>query len=81
MDSKEYKRMMKKVEALQRKMNPDEQGRVIGNGVTTPVRAVGWIMKQTIRLVIAIIALAIIASVIQYAATGNTTLLDFLKGF
>ena len=81
MDSKEYKRVMKKVKALQRKMNSDEQGQVIGNGITTPFRAVGWIMKQTVRLVIAIIVLAIIASVIQYAATGHTTLLEFLKGF
>ena len=81
MDSKEYKREMKKVKALQRKINSDEQGRVIGSGVTKSLRDVSWIMKQTIRLVIAIIVLATIASVIQYATTGNATILGFLKGF
>ena len=69
MNSKEYEREMKKVRELQYKLN------------SRPFRSVGRLRKISIKLVIAIIVLAIIASVIQYVATGNATLLGFLKDF
>ncbi len=69
MDSKEFEREMKKVRELQCKLN------------SKPFRSVGRLMKRSIKLIIAIIVLAIIASVVQYAVTGNATLLGFLKGF
>ena len=69
MDSKEFEREMKKVKELQYKLN------------SKPFRSGGHRMKKSIKFIIVIIVLAIIASVIQYAATGNATLLEFLKGF
>ena len=69
MNSKEFEREMKKVRKLQYKLN------------SKPFRSIGRPMKISIKLIIAIIVLAIIASVVQYVATGNATLLEFLKGF
>jgi len=80
MVSKGYKKAMKEVEDLQRKLNSDKRRRVFGNGDATFFRYVGWIMKQTIKLVIAMIILVIIVSVIQYSTTGRSTLLELLGG-
>lgn len=80
MDSHEYERELKREKELQRKINSEERERVIGNLITAPLRAVGSVMKAVFFLVMLLVIFAIVASVIQYAVTGDATILEFLRG-
>lgn len=81
MDSHQYEKELKKEKDFQRKINSEEQDRVMGKVISAPFRAVGWLMKLAIKLVMLIVILAIIGSVIQHITTGEATILEFLKGF
>ena len=69
MDSKEYKKEMKKVRELQYKLNAERFGSGRGRLI------IGF------KVVITIIFLLLLATVIQFAYTGRATLLKLLKGF
>lgn len=81
MDSRQYEKEMKRVKQFQQKIDYDERERVIGNVITVPFRAVGWLVRKLAWLVFILIILAIVASVIQYHQTGNATILEFLRGY
>lgn len=81
MDSHEYEKKIRKAKELQRKINSDENERVMGKLITAPLRAVGWLMRVFMYLALLMFILAVVASVIQYAITGDATILEFLQGF
>jgi len=69
MDSKEFKKEMKKVRELQYKLDAE----TFGSG--------GGRLILTIKLIAAICFLLVIATVFQFASTGKAMLLKLLKGF
>jgi hypothetical protein len=83
MDSRDYEGEPKREEDFQRKTDSDEREHVmgVGNIVRAPFRAVGWLVRAAIYLVMLMLFLAIFASVLQYVTTGRAFILEFLRGF
>jgi len=69
MDSKEFKKEMKRVRELQYKLDAE----TFGPG--------GGRMMLSIKVIAAVFFLLILASVIQFLATGKAIIFKFLKGF
>lgn len=76
MDAYQYEKEIKKAKALQREINTNEQERVIGNVITLPIRAAGWVIKTLIKLAIILLIIGFITAVVMFIKTGDLSFLE-----